>query len=78
MYVAQNDLQTIAFLPGLAACLVVLLLLVLIAVVLVPAVWSRDPDRRSAALTVLRLLLRHWSERKPTSKKQKPRPSRRP
>lgn len=58
-----NTFQQIAILPGLGACLVFLVVLLLIAVVVLPAVWSRDAQRRSAALAVLRLLLRHWSQR---------------
>jgi hypothetical protein len=57
-----NTFQQIAILPGLGACLIFLILLSLIAVVVLPAVWSRDAQRRTAALAVLRLLLRHWSE----------------
>ncbi|MEV0401775.1 hypothetical protein [Actinoallomurus sp. NPDC050550] len=56
--------EEIALLPGLSACLAALVVLILVAVVVLPAVWSKDTARRNAALTVLRLLLRHWSERR--------------
>jgi hypothetical protein len=62
-----SEFQEIAILPGLGAILAFLIALVLVVVVVLPAVWSRDARRRAAALTVLRLLLHHWSQRK-TSK----------
>ncbi|MCO6004244.1 hypothetical protein NE236_04560 [Actinoallomurus purpureus] len=65
--------EEIALLPGLSACLAVLVVLVLVAVVVLPAVWSRDAERRHAALTVLRLLLRHWSEHRSRKAGRRPR-----
>jgi hypothetical protein len=59
-----STFQEIAILPGLGAALAFLIVLVLVLVVVLPAVWSRDAQRRTAALTVLRLLLHHWSQRK--------------
>lgn len=56
-----SELQEVALLPGLGAGLAFLIVLVLVFVVVVPAVWSRNAERRSAALMVLRLLLRHWA-----------------
>jgi hypothetical protein len=63
-----SEFQEIAILPGLGAGLVFLIALVLIGVVVFPAVWSRDTERRNAALTVLRLLLSHWSRRRTGSR----------
>ncbi|NEA27129.1 hypothetical protein [Actinomadura bangladeshensis] len=74
---AQNNFGNFAILPGLGACLVALILFTLIAVVIVPAVWSRTPERREAALVVLRLLLRHLSERRAARPKRGSSPARR-
>jgi hypothetical protein len=59
-----SEFQELAMLPGIGACLTFLVVLVLVVAVVFPAVWSKDAERRSAALTVLRLLLHHWSQRK--------------
>jgi hypothetical protein len=59
-----SEFQEIAILPGGGAGLAFIIALVLVAVVVIPAVWSKDAERRSAALTVLRLLLHHWSQRR--------------
>ncbi|QKW33765.1 hypothetical protein HUT06_06730 [Actinomadura sp. NAK00032] len=74
---AQSNFGNFAILPGLGASLVALILFTLIAVVIVPAVWSRTPERREAALLVLRLLLRHLSERRATRNKRGSNSSRR-
>lgn len=59
-----SEFQEIAILPGLSAGFAFLILLALVVVVVLPAVWSKDAERRTAAQTVLRLLLHHWSQRK--------------
>ncbi|MGI5452496.1 hypothetical protein ACQEWB_04795 [Streptomyces sp. CA-249302] len=44
----------------------VIALLAVLMVAAVPAIWSRKPERRNAALVVLRMLLgRRWSSRRP-------------
>ncbi len=59
-----SEFQEIAILPGVGAGLAFLIVLALVAVVVFPAVWSKDAERRTAAMAVLRLLLRHWSLRR--------------
>jgi hypothetical protein len=61
-----SEFQQIVILPGLGAGLAFVIVLALLAIVVFPAVWSKDAERRTAALVVLRLLLRHWSRRGPS------------
>jgi hypothetical protein len=70
-----SELQEIAILPGLGAGLTFLIVLVLVVSVVVPAVWSKDAERRSAALIVLRLLLHHWSQRRTAGVGRRSRPA---